>query len=179
MLYSNTRTTPRSEHNWLVSAATDVRSIPPGPLLSAFCAHTCQSPLWWRHESEGVKRFTPAVRHIHVKRSLTILLTPHLAKAATLYNLLTLAFLHKSRCLYLPAEWRRTAPTLAVTSCNSVRRAATFRSALIGFQHFDLRVQWGSLYSHSAHQLGSRKGTPWIAGSMKLEASHISYCRYQ
>jgi len=72
MLYSNTRTTPRSEHNWLVSAATDVWSIPP---TSSF-PHSAPTLVNPRCDDvtnltvDGVKRFTPAVRHIHVKKHI-------------------------------------------------------------------------------------------------------------
>ena len=74
MLYSNTRTTPRSEHNWLVSAATAVWSIPHPfrilrPHMSIPVVMTSRICRW----PDGVKRFTPAVRHIHVKTLLFML----------------------------------------------------------------------------------------------------------
>ena len=68
MLYSNTRTTPRSEHSWLVSAATDVWSTPP-PSFRILRPHmsipVVMTSRIWRWPN-GVKRFTPAVRHINV-----------------------------------------------------------------------------------------------------------------
>ena len=80
MLYSNTRTTPRSEHNWLVSAATDVWSIPPPPFriprphVSIPIVMTSRICRW----PEGVKRFTPAVRHIHVITQYTTSIPIHI-----------------------------------------------------------------------------------------------------
>jgi len=66
MLYSNTRTTPRSEHNWLVSAATDVWFIPPPSFPPTHVNPRCDDVT--NLTFDGVKRFTPAVRHIHVTK---------------------------------------------------------------------------------------------------------------
>ena len=71
MLYSNTRTTPRSKQNWLVSAATDVWSTTPPPfriLRPHMSIPVVMTSRIWRW-TDGVKRFRPAVRHIHVKRN--------------------------------------------------------------------------------------------------------------
>jgi len=72
MLYSNTRTTPRSEHNWLVSAATDIWSIPPSFPHSAPTHVNPRCDDVTNLTVDGVKRFTPAVRHIHVKKKKTV-----------------------------------------------------------------------------------------------------------
>ena len=72
MLYSNTHTTPRSEHNWLVSAATDVWSIPPFRILRPHMSIPVVMTIRIWRWPDGVKRFTPAVRHIHVKTNLPV-----------------------------------------------------------------------------------------------------------